>query len=1194
MFKTHALKKVMNIAVLGVCLPIAYASTNMPSTAAHGVVIQDNEPAPLIARVYTPVITFSEYSTGTTITNQYQNRGIIFGSNAFISVDGASNRAPVLSGSPQFNGPITGYFVDPLNPVKRVAASAISMRVGYLDSQRSVRLYLYDKNNKLIQYHTTSALGFENINIKLKSQPIWHWKIMTVADEPAGYAIDDFAAELVTTEAKAEIKMQADPANSPGRSPEPVTGKDITVSIELKDADGNIIPDATFTQCTWNDIPDPSGGWLGLWGALVTKEGDLSNKCQLKFQYTKDTGPDDLTYGNKTIAFTGKFSVVGATEQSVTLNKSFKVFFDKTAQDDGANPNWFTYWKDNGAVPGLNASHVQYKSLSNSYGQFDPSKDIVYLSDLAAEVHYPTPITVPSGANCPGGTYGGAKGIDSVKEVLVHENKHKEYWDNWHKGLLFTVWTIGVDADSDDPTPNVKELNNDLLPDNYETALGTSPTNNDSCNLSVIRSSAGYAVYGDQEFAVMQAANNQKGVPEKDWANPGAQTNPKYRSLVNVSQPLVAEDKTYGSRLMNKNDFDNLSYMVNSQNTVFGHLLDIYSDEMVDANNDGIDDYLSIKTKAHFVFGGAFDLIVYLADAQNQPFLVSTLGATAIVGDNDLELRIDAQLLREHGMSGAFTLKGIELIGADVIGGPIESKLDAYTTQPYYFDPAPPKVFVFTDTNYDDRGVDINGNGLFEYIEVDVEVEVNQSGTYRFESSAGLAKGGRTIDLPVGKSVIWLPLGLKGVVTARDTNPLAMTVIRAFDANNNEVAIVHPDYVLKTQGLEKFEPLIAKIDETSLRDMPVNLDNNPKIDFIGLDMAIVAQLEGVGPYWLSYKVYDKHGALITEVDQYLELRYGRQTFGFSIPADPFVRHGVDGPYYLRTFFLDKESGGRVDSLEMFEYETQAYRVEDLQSYDEPSDHELVITPETLSDGRVNQPYQQQFSSENGISPYVFTVPEGQLPLGLTLTAAGNLSGIPSEAGSYSFTIQVMDMEYMTGLQNYTLHIAPAAVLNCPSLTSVSSVKGQHALPASLNANGSYTLIEPRNGTHVLKLVFDQNISLTEWQAQLQAGGTLNIARGSNDKEVMISFPATDAVTHAVGFTAISGEQQGCRYALEASFFWGDVNQDRKIDNTDYVLITGRVGSAITANTFIYDIDNNGSVNSIDKRIVQKRLGMELP
>lgn len=46
--------------------------------------------------------------------------------------------------------------------------------------------------------------------------------------------------------------------------------------------------------------------------------------------------------------------------------------------------------------------------------------------------------------------------------------------------------------------------------------------------------------------------------------------------------------------------------------------------------------------------------------------------------------------------------------------------------------------------------------------------------------------------------------------------------------------------------------------------------------------------------------------------------------------------------------------------------------------------------------------------DGGIAPFAFSVYTGFLPSGLTLSAAGTISGTPTTAGSYSFSLLVTD------------------------------------------------------------------------------------------------------------------------------------------------------------------------------------------
>ncbi len=48
------------------------------------------------------------------------------------------------------------------------------------------------------------------------------------------------------------------------------------------------------------------------------------------------------------------------------------------------------------------------------------------------------------------------------------------------------------------------------------------------------------------------------------------------------------------------------------------------------------------------------------------------------------------------------------------------------------------------------------------------------------------------------------------------------------------------------------------------------------------------------------------------------------------------------------------------------------------------------------------------SATGGVAPYTWTIGAGALPGGLTLDGNGAVSGNPTSAGDFSFTIQVAD------------------------------------------------------------------------------------------------------------------------------------------------------------------------------------------
>jgi hypothetical protein len=102
-------------------------------------------------------------------------------------------------------------------------------------------------------------------------------------------------------------------------------------------------------------------------------------------------------------------------------------------------------------------------------------------------------------------------------------------------------------------------------------------------------------------------------------------------------------------------------------------------------------------------------------------------------------------------------------------------------------------------------------------------------------------------------------------------------------------------------------------------------------------------------------------------------------------------------------------------------------------YDPDSDF-IDVNPLTLPNGEINVPYNQTFTASGGSAPYSFTLPEGQLPLGLTLDGStGTLSGTPTEENFVFLVFTAIDANACAGSRNYTLAICPLLVVSPSTL-----------------------------------------------------------------------------------------------------------------------------------------------------------------
>jgi len=101
----------------------------------------------------------------------------------------------------------------------------------------------------------------------------------------------------------------------------------------------------------------------------------------------------------------------------------------------------------------------------------------------------------------------------------------------------------------------------------------------------------------------------------------------------------------------------------------------------------------------------------------------------------------------------------------------------------------------------------------------------------------------------------------------------------------------------------------------------------------------------------------------------------------------------------------------------------------------PSASPITVSPATLPTLTAGTLFSQTLTSSGGLAPYTYALQSGVLPVGLSLTSGGVLSGTPTQRGAYSFSVrstdsttptaQFVDKGYTGTVQNPTLAISPA-------------------------------------------------------------------------------------------------------------------------------------------------------------------------
>ena len=105
--------------------------------------------------------------------------------------------------------------------------------------------------------------------------------------------------------------------------------------------------------------------------------------------------------------------------------------------------------------------------------------------------------------------------------------------------------------------------------------------------------------------------------------------------------------------------------------------------------------------------------------------------------------------------------------------------------------------------------------------------------------------------------------------------------------------------------------------------------------------------------------------------------------------------------------------------------------------------DLIISTTSIIDGFYNQNYSSQLLAEGGTPTYTWGINSGGLPPGLFLSPGGLLSGTPSQAGTYSFDVEVRDSSatQQFDTQAYVMIIYQGTSPDPLSITTTSPITG---------------------------------------------------------------------------------------------------------------------------------------------------------
>jgi hypothetical protein len=114
----------------------------------------------------------------------------------------------------------------------------------------------------------------------------------------------------------------------------------------------------------------------------------------------------------------------------------------------------------------------------------------------------------------------------------------------------------------------------------------------------------------------------------------------------------------------------------------------------------------------------------------------------------------------------------------------------------------------------------------------------------------------------------------------------------------------------------------------------------------------------------------------------------------------------------------------------------------------------------LPDATVGVQYNFQLKGRAGCPPYVWTVASGSLPPGIQLTSGGNITGIPTAAGSWGFYVDLADTGCPLFLSHsqrpFTLNVIPKLTVTTASPLTPGVVGVPYSAQLTSEGGGSIT------------------------------------------------------------------------------------------------------------------------------------------
>ncbi|MBN2389865.1 MAG: hypothetical protein JXR84_04030 [Anaerolineae bacterium] len=292
-----------------------------------------------------------------------------------------------------------------------------------------------------------------------------------------------------------------------------------------------------------------------------------------------------------------------------------------------------------------------------------------------------------------------------------------------------------------------------------------------------------------------------------------------------------------------------------------------------------------------------------------------------------MDLLFNGLIIRANGLDGPYNLSRVELRVVDD-NSLVDAVDNVHTTSAYQYTDFDPFSAAFTE-NFNDTGIDINSDGLYDLLRVNVSLDVHKSGTYtitgELEGSEAIAVASKTVTLTTGSQNVYLDFDGQLIFHRRENGPYKLKALRVEDANRNRIDFVYNAYITNSYSYDEFQHSGTTINASSYTDQGIDTDGNGDYDYLRVEFQIAVDQPGIYRHLATLK--DNEWKTITSIIQDTELLAGTNNIILDFAGVSISQHRIDGPYQVTSVAFLDENGTLVD-YQPAAHITQAYSFQD--------------------------------------------------------------------------------------------------------------------------------------------------------------------------------------------------------------------------------------------------------------------------